>query len=91
MTKPSIVSTSPVSAYSGTASGAQLRPGISPPPKSSKRCVKEAQVTAPSHQAMLRTSIAPAQPTSATSGSCERLAHLRDEVRIDDLGVLVQR
>ena len=38
---------------------------------------------------MLRTPTAPAQPTIATSGSLERLPHLRGEVGVDDLGVLV--
>ena len=45
----------------------------------------------PSHQAMLRTSTAPAQPTIATSGSAERGAHLVDEIGVLDLGVLVDQ
>ncbi len=46
-------------------------------------------MTEPSHQAMLRTSIAPTQPTTPTSGSASASRTRRAEVGIDDLGVLV--
>ena len=46
-------------------------------------------MTEPSHQAMLRTPIAPAQPTIATSGSASASRTLAQKSGIHDLGVLV--
>ena len=51
--------------------------------------MNDAQVTEPSHQAMLRTPIAPTQPTTPTSGSLSACRSLAHEAGIDDLGVLV--
>ena len=66
---PSITSTSPVRASGGAFSQLKVDPRISPPPNSWYRWENEASVTEPSHQAMLRTPIAPAQPRIPNSGS----------------------
>ena len=51
--------------------------------------MNDAQVTEPSHHAMLRTPIAPMHPATADVGIAERLAHLGAELGVDELGVLV--
>ena len=51
--------------------------------------MNDAQVTEPSHHAMLRTPSAPMQPGDGDLRVGERLAHLGAEARVDELGVLV--